>query len=177
MAVIRFPSGMEITTFPPAPAAFDALKDDEASVALYGFPRRPVEYPELLRRWERAVSRITHHLQPTFLKMDHVWRYGDHPDDEWLEDQHPDPFARSASRERAMMQALNRRLGAACPACNVCAGKPVEIVRQCLEHGLEINLGTGDIFESYFRSSIQKAASALKRYLADNPSEHWPLEV
>src|SRR2546423_14350300 len=71
MTVIYFPSGVKITTFPPAPAGFEPLKADESSLLLYGFPRRPIDYPELLPHWEIAVRGISHHVEPTFRKIDY----------------------------------------------------------------------------------------------------------
>jgi hypothetical protein len=62
------------------------LKADERSLFLHGFPRRPVEDPALLKRWEHALSRPLHFIQPVFRRMDYK-RHG-LPDPDHMKDEH-----------------------------------------------------------------------------------------
>jgi hypothetical protein len=66
MAVTRFPSGAKAHTFPPPPPGFDPLKADDESLLRHGLPRRPTGKPELLKLWERAMSRKMHYVEAVF---------------------------------------------------------------------------------------------------------------
>ena len=53
-------------TFDPPPAGFNFLKANESDLLRHGFPRRPVEDPALLKRWERTMIRPFRVIVPQF---------------------------------------------------------------------------------------------------------------
>jgi hypothetical protein len=70
MAKIHLPSGVRVRTFTPAPAGFDPLKADAASLALHGAPPRPVGNPKMLAEWESVMRRVTRYVEPLFQAVD-----------------------------------------------------------------------------------------------------------
>jgi Peptidase A4 family len=69
MTTTKFPSGFELRTFEPPPAGFDPLKAEDADLIKHGFPRRPVEDPRAMQRYEAVLRRMQGKLRyivPTF---------------------------------------------------------------------------------------------------------------
>ncbi len=62
---------MVVTTFPLAPAGFDPLKADSASLCQYGYPPRPDENSKLLEYWRRLFGRSLLQIEPTFKGLEH----------------------------------------------------------------------------------------------------------
>jgi hypothetical protein len=52
--------------FPPAPAGFNPLTADDRTLALHGYPTRPVNSPQLLELWQRLLGRPINYVQPSF---------------------------------------------------------------------------------------------------------------
>jgi hypothetical protein len=73
MSKIELANGATLRTFPPPPADFKPLEAEERVLAAHGFPVRPTD-PELLKRWEAALSRPFHVIEPTFRSMDYKRR-------------------------------------------------------------------------------------------------------
>jgi hypothetical protein len=71
MAVVHLPGGGKVLTFAPPPADFNPLKAGESELLAHGFPRRPTEDPELLKRWEHAMSRPYRVIVPQFRRMEY----------------------------------------------------------------------------------------------------------
>jgi Peptidase A4 family len=71
MAVVQLPGGGKVLTFAPPKSGFNPLKADESELLRHGFPRRPVEDPALLKRWERAMSRPFRVIVPQFRRLDY----------------------------------------------------------------------------------------------------------
>jgi hypothetical protein len=71
MNVMQLPGGGKVLTFTLPPHGFDPLKAGVEELRSHGLPRRPDENPELLKRWKRAVSRVSHVIVPQFRRMDY----------------------------------------------------------------------------------------------------------
>ena len=50
------PGGITVHTFPPPPPGLDPAKATDRERAFYGYPRCPVEFPDLVERWTRKIS-------------------------------------------------------------------------------------------------------------------------
>lgn len=68
MPVMRMANGLSIRTYEPAPAGFDPLNAPDSHLLRHGFPTRPDarQWPELRKRWERAVTGKLTYIVPTF---------------------------------------------------------------------------------------------------------------
>ena len=64
----KFPSGLQVSTFPDPPAGFDATQADEGTLDAYGFPRRPTE-PKRLAHWTKAMRNALQLAHPVFVRM------------------------------------------------------------------------------------------------------------
>jgi len=50
------PGGIAVHTFPPPPPGLDPAKATDRERAFYGYPRCPVEFPDLVERWTRKIA-------------------------------------------------------------------------------------------------------------------------
>jgi Peptidase A4 family len=66
MSELKLPSGASVITFPVPPADFDPLSAKDEELRRYGLPPRPVEHPDQIEMWEKAIGRPTHFIRPLF---------------------------------------------------------------------------------------------------------------
>ena len=67
--ITEFPSGMKVATFRPVPAKFNPLKADEKTLIKYGYPPRPVDSPQLMKKWMLMFGRRHKFVKPKFVQM------------------------------------------------------------------------------------------------------------
>jgi hypothetical protein len=75
MSATQFPSGLRVSTFEPPPPGFDPLQAQDAELIKHGFPRRPMENPRALQRYEAVLRRLQGKLDyvvPTFQRREHI---------------------------------------------------------------------------------------------------------
>ena len=66
MATTVLPGGLSVRTFTPPPAGWDPEKASDRERLQYGYPRCPVEFPELVERWTRKLNKPYTFIQPEF---------------------------------------------------------------------------------------------------------------
>jgi hypothetical protein len=74
MDVQKLSKGGTIRFFSRPPEGFRPLDAEDRELRAYGFPRRPTENPDQLKRWERAYDRKLQFIRPTFRRMDYKRR-------------------------------------------------------------------------------------------------------
>jgi Peptidase A4 family len=65
---------------------FKPLEAEDRELRVYGFPRRPTENPELLKRWQKVYDRKIQFIRPVFRSMD--WKRRRIPGKAGLKTQH-----------------------------------------------------------------------------------------
>jgi peptidase A4-like protein len=70
MDVQKLPKGGTIRRFSLPPDGFKPLEAEDRELRVYGFPRRPTENPELLKRWQTAYDRKLRFIRPVFRRID-----------------------------------------------------------------------------------------------------------
>jgi hypothetical protein len=70
MAIIEYPSGLKIVTFPKPPSGFDPFQASEHTLLQYGLTHKLVHEPALRHRWERLFAR-TSFIEPSFERSEY----------------------------------------------------------------------------------------------------------
>jgi hypothetical protein len=55
MGTTKLPGGLTVRTFQPPPTGWDPDKASDRERTLFGYPRCPVEFPDLVSRWTRKL--------------------------------------------------------------------------------------------------------------------------
>ena len=82
----KLPKGGTIRLFSRPPDGFKPLEAEDRELRVYGFPRRPTENPELLKRWQKVYDRKIQFIRPVFRSMD--WKRRRIPGKAGLKTQH-----------------------------------------------------------------------------------------
>ena len=71
--ITEFASGMKVATFRPVLAKFNPMKADEETLVKYGYPPRPVDNPQLMKKWMLMFGRRHRFVKPRFVRMSNMF--------------------------------------------------------------------------------------------------------